>query len=269
MASSPAGPCCSCWWECCSPAPRCPAWCLRFPLYILAARQVADTVHVASGRGSGWRWVLASVATAVPIAVAIILLNRLSTATLDQPPVEYLYGEAGLILVGLLCFTFLLTGRERGALVWYGLAVLAAGFLVHSTVFLSYREESLAYEPAAGAQLSPYLRDAARTAAYFSVHYGMPVTVDPGLREATKWYLRDAQDVRYAQDATTGSLIRLADGDQAAARDELPRRPGLYQPAIDARQLNWRGLWRWAVDRTGLVRANTRDIIARTPSGNW
>ncbi|HZK67366.1 MAG TPA: hypothetical protein VFD42_07465, partial [Chloroflexota bacterium] len=238
-------------------------------LYLMAARQVADTALAASDRGSGWRWVLASAATAVPIGVAIVLLNRLSNTTLEQPPVEFLFGEAGLILVGLLCFLFLLTGRERGALAWYSLAILAVGYLLHSSFFLSYREESLAFEPAAGTQLSPYLRDAARTAAYFSAHFGMPVTVDPGLRAATAWYLRDARDVRYGQDATDGSLIRLVAGDQASAQDGLPRRPGLYQPAIDARQLNWRGLWRWAVDRTGLVRANARDIIARTPSGNW
>lgn len=238
------------------------------PLYLLAARLVARTLPLAGGAEGSWRWGLSALAVAVPCTVGLVLLNRATTPFTDIPS-PYLYGELALVGTAGLAVGFLLDSRGRLSLAWFALAILSSGFLLHSTVYLNYRVESMPVEPILGAQPSPFLRAAAADAAYFSNHYRSQVTVDPRLRAATEWYLRDAKGVQYSLEAGHGISFTLA----GPIHDTLPggseRRPGLYEPSIDLARASWQEVWRWAVRRDGLVRANQRDIIVRAPAGNW
>ncbi len=238
------------------------------PLYLLAARLVADGLPLLKGRGHGWSWNLVALFVTVPVIVAIVLLNR-ATGSENDIPTPYLFGEATLVVVGSLAFTFLLHSREKLALVWCGVSILSLAFLLHTTVYLNYRMETLDREPIVGSQLSTSLRTAASQAAYFSAYYNQRVTVDPELRSATLWYLRDARDVRYSTDAQDGISIALIRSAQSKLDPSAERRAGLYLPSIEPRDASWRSVWRWLVMRDGLVRPNQRDIIVRAPAGNW
>lgn len=238
------------------------------PLYLLAARLVSDSYALARHAGRGWRWSTTSLAVAIPTAVAIVLLNRASTPGMEIPT-PYLYGEAALAIVAVLAFAFLLRGLERLALVWHAIAILSVGFLIHTTSLLNYQTETVAREPLVGSQTSIHLRDAALEAAYYSTYYFQRVTVDPELKAATQWYLREARDVRYTSEASDGISIGLVRPSQTKLEPSSERRAGLYVPSLDPRGLSWRGVWSWLVTRDGLVRANQRDIIIRAPAGNW
>ena len=96
-------------------------------------------------------------------------------------PSPFLYGEAILVILAVATILFALQGKERLALGWYALAVLSVGFIVHTTVFLNYRMETIGQEPVVGTQITPSLRDAAKEAAYYSRYYSQTITVDPDI----------------------------------------------------------------------------------------
>ncbi len=237
------------------------------PLYLLAARVVAAGVPRMTAATVDWRWVVASVGLASPLLVAIVLLNR--TAVLGEViPQPYLGGEVALVVAGCVLFAVILDGKGRLSAGLVGGAVLGIAFLVHSSVFLNYRTESISREPVAGQQISPVLRNVATEAGYFSDYFESGVAVDPQLRSALEWYLRDAPGVRFGAGGTDGISIQLAQSSQAAPGD-AERAAGVYAPTIDAGRLSWRGIWAWLMTRDGLVQANQRDIIFRAPAGNW
>lgn len=238
------------------------------PLYLLAARFVADTLPLAAGRGRGWRWGVSSLAVAVPTAVAVVLLNRLSTSAADLPAV-YLYGEASVVAAAALIVVFLLDGRARAALAWFAVAILSVVYLVHGAAFLNYRMETLSREPLVGTQISPVLRDAATSEAYLARYFRVSMTVDPQLREPLSWYLRGTDSILFSAEPTQGMSLALLQGGAGKLEPGSDRMPGLYAPSISSRDLIWQEVWRWVVNRDGLVRANQRDIIVRAPAGNW
>lgn len=237
------------------------------PLYLLFARLASDSLGLARWVGRGWGWTTASTAVAVPAAVAIILLNRASSGA--DIPTPFLYGEGALLIAGAIAVAFLLNGREKVALAWCAAAILSVGFLIHATAFLNYRLETLPSEPIVGSQVSTSLRDASLDAAYFAAYYNAPVTVDPELRSATRWYLREARSVQYSTEAPDGISIMLVRGARPEMGKGFERRPALYTPGVDVRAFSWRSAWGWLAMRDGLVRANQRDIIVRAPAGNW
>jgi hypothetical protein len=239
-----------------------------FPLYLLSARLVAETLPLAKGASLNGRWLVSAVALAVPIAVAMVMLNRVSTPG-TSTPVEYFYAEACLVAVAAVLMAVLPERRGQLALAWWAVAILFAGYLVHGAAFLNYRMETVSMEPLVGAQVSPILRDAATYESYISQYFQTRVTVDPELRTPLAWYLRAAKDVAYSTELTRGIGLSLLHGDAAPTDPGSDRRPGLYTPSIDSRELTWQGVWRWAVSRGGLVTPNQRDIIVRAPAGNW
>lgn len=238
------------------------------PLYLLAARLVSDSLPLMRGVGWNWRWAVASASVAVPFAVAVVLLNRATLPGMMIEPV-YLYVELALVLVTGLAVGFLLERRDRMALAWLAVALLSAGYLTHSAAFLNYRMETVSREPLVGNQISPFLRDAVLSSAYYSAYYRTPLSVDPSLKASLAWYLRGAGDVQYTTEVSQGISFRLVQRGQESLETGSERRPGLYAPAIDPRDLSWQGVWRWVVSRDSLVRANQRDIIVRAPAGNW
>ncbi len=238
------------------------------PLYLLAARLAGDTLHLARRARGDWKWIVASAAVLVPLGVGSVLLNRGTTPAAEVPQI-FLYGEAVLVVAGALLVGFLLDGRARVALAWYAVLLVSLGYLLHTTVFLNYNMETVSREPAVGTQLSPALREAALSAAYYSSYYRTPVAVDPQLRGALAWYLRSAGDIQYTANSSQGINIALLQRQQDQLEPGTERRPGLYVPTIAGRDLSWQAAWRWAVLRDGLVSPNQRDIIVRAPAGNW
>lgn len=238
------------------------------PIYLLAARLAGETLWWTKSVGLAWRWLVSALAVAVPIAVAMVMLNRLSTPASDTPAV-YLYGEVCLVAVAAITVALLLDGRGKLALAWCVVAVLSAGYLVHGAAFLNYRMETLSREPLVGTQISPSLREAATTEAYIAQYFRTQVTVDPQLRGPLAWYLRSANDVVFSAGSSQGISLSLLRGETASPDPAFDRRPGLYAPSISTRDLTWQEAWRWAMSRDGLVRANQRDIIVRAPAGNW
>lgn len=237
------------------------------PLYLLAARTAGGSLRQASGLRWDGRTVVAAVAVGVPIAVGIVLLNRVATPA-TATPVEYFYVEICLLAVGAVAL-LLLRARERAALAWWTSAILVVGFLVHSSAFLNYRAETVGREPLVGTQVSPVLREASRYESYISRFFRVQVTVDPELRGPLVWYLRDGKEITYSTELTRGVGIHMLRGDATPIDPGSDRRPGLYSPTIVRSDLTWQEVWRWAVARDGLVRANQRDIIVRAPAGNW
>ena len=171
--------------------------------------------------------------------------------------------------VSALSITFLLHGRERLAFGWNAFAILSLGFLIHSSVFLNYRTQSVGQEPVVGSQVSIPLRAAATEIAYYSRYYSQTATVEPELKIATLWYLREATNVRFSSGSSDGISLKLVRSNQITLDPGSERRPGLFVPSIDSRSLSWREIWGWLVMRDGLVRTNQRDIIVRSPAGNW
>ena len=210
---------------------------------------------------------VALVAVGVPVAVGIVLLNRVATPA-TATPVEYFYVEICLMAVAAVSL-LLLGGLERAALLWWAAAVLMVGFLIHSSAFLNYRAETVDREPLVGTQVSPVLREAARYESYISRYFQVRVTVDPELRDPLSWYLRDGKEITYSTELTRGVGIHMLRGDAIPIDPGSDRRPGLYSPTIARADLTWQEVWRWAVVRDGLVRPNQRDIIVRAPAGNW
>ena len=236
------------------------------PLYLLAARMAADGLGMVRRASFGWLSGIGLLSVLVPLAVGLVLLNRASTPA-TAVPVEYVYGEMALVVLAGLVLGLLLEGRHRRAVVWSVLVLLSVGYLLHSSVFLNYRAESWPRELVMGRQPSAYLRTVASDAAYFSRYFGARVTIDPQLRDVTGWYLREARDVQYSTEARDGIVVLLAERSQQPS--DWDRMPGVYSPAIDPTDASWQGVWRWAVFREGLVRANPRDIIVRAPMGRW
>jgi hypothetical protein len=181
----------------------------------------------------------------------------------------YVYGELALVALAGVALSFLLRSRERVALVWALLAVLGAGYLLHNTVYLNYRTDSLSREPLASGQVTSYLRGASEEASYFTSYFDMALTVDPQLKSAEEWYLRGAKNVQYSSTRSQGMLISSVRTGDEAAREGADRYPGIFMPAFDPGDLSWQAVWRWMVNRDGLVRPNQRDIIVRIPSKNW
>ncbi|HEX9016991.1 MAG TPA: hypothetical protein VF960_13440 [Chloroflexota bacterium] len=234
------------------------------PIYLLASRTVASSLSVARGASSGWRWRASLVAASVPVFVAFGLLNRASKLS-EPTPVEFIYGEAGLVLAAISLLAYLPEGAGRRAILWYGFAALSVAFIVHSAVFLNYRMESAPSEPVVGQQISPELRRATTEAVYYSTYFDATVRVDPQLRGALAWYLRGAPNVEYSAQQSEGISILLAPTAQAPLGEGSNRIPGVFTPAFDG-GLSWRGAWGWVIARNGLVRPNPRDIILRAPS---
>lgn len=238
------------------------------PIYLLAARLGASTIGVTHHIRGGWRWNSAALVVTVPATVGIVLANRGTTPGLDIPSI-YLYGEAIVVAVAGVATVLLLSGGARRALGWCVLAVLSVGFIFHNSVTLNYNQETAIKEPVVGVQPSAALRSAARDASYYSRVYRTPVTVDPQLRGALEWYLRDARDVQYGADRPDGISISLFRDTGQDPKPEYERRPGVLTPAIDPPGTTWQGVWRWVVFRDGLVRTDPRDTIIRAPAGNW
>lgn len=238
------------------------------PLYLLATRLAAESLPLAKGARSDWKWFAAALAVAVPLGVGTVLLNRGSTPA-TSTPAPFLYLEIALVIVGALAVGLLLDGRGRAALAWFAVMLLCVGYTLHGTAFLNYRIESLSMEPVIGTQVAPDLRDAALAAAYYSAYHRIPVAVDPQLRVPLAWYLRGAREVEYSAQSTQGIAISLSQLPQVKLDPSVERIPGLFSPTVSSRDLTWQGAWRWAVGRDGLVRPNPRDIIVRAPAGNW
>jgi hypothetical protein len=239
-----------------------------FPLYLLAARLVAGSLGILAHRGSGWGWSLAVIAVSLPLVVGYILLNRASTPGLDLPT-PYLYGLAALVGVAGLGLGALTRGRSRLALVWLVLAALATGYLVHTTAFLNFRTITASMEPAIGAHPSRALVQAAEEASYYALYAGSQLAIDPDLYRVAGWYLREAREGNWTGHGPQAVSIGNFRADEALTGDAGERRPGTFNPVVDPGRLRWEEIWRWMVDRTGLVERNQRDIILRAPAGNW
>ncbi len=237
------------------------------PLYFLAARFLAGRLEA-----TGWSWDRSHLKDAalllLPVLMAIVLMNA-ATMPSNERFVEVLY--VGLMMVGLGAAAGVVTLKLFGqtALAWGALLLLSGAFLLHSSAFLNYRIESVSAEPIVGTQVSPSFRDAAADASYYGSYFAADVAVDPQLRAASQWYLRQLRDVAYSAAQTTQISFRTVPAGQFTLDSGSERRPGTYSPAIDFRDFNWRALWRWLLDREGLVRPNQRDIIVRAPAGNW
>lgn len=239
-----------------------------FPLYLLAARLAAPLLAGMTRGERGWRWNLAAVGVGTPLAVGVGLLNRASTPNTAVPE-PFLYAELALVGVALLSLWSLPRGHARVALVGSFLAVLASGYLVHSLFFTNYVMPGQRAEAVVAAQPSAALRAAASEAAYYSRYLGVALTVDPGLRPSVEWYLRDAPAVNWSPQPAQGIMIATSQPGAGEATREWERRPGAYIPELQASRLSWQELWRWGLNRAGLVVQNQRDIIVRAPAGNW
>jgi hypothetical protein len=238
------------------------------PLYLLAARLLAGSLGILAHRARGWGWNLAAIAVAPPMVVGYILLNRASNPGLDTPT-PFLYGQMALVGVAGLGVGLLVRGRSRLALGWIVLAIISTGYLVHTTAFLNFRAATASMEPVIGPHPSEELREAAQEASYYARYSGTQLSVDAELYTVAGWYLRDAGEggwSRHGPQALSISLFRAGD---VSAQLDGERRPGVIDPVIDPARLKWQEVWRWMVDRSGLVGRNQRDIILRAPAGNW
>ncbi|HEX2986608.1 MAG TPA: glycosyltransferase family 39 protein [Chloroflexota bacterium] len=238
------------------------------PIYLLAARTVSGTVHLARGAAIEWRWVGGFILVGVPIVVAMILLNR-SSVLLEPIPQEYVIGEVSLVLCAVIAAFTLLDGGGRKAVAWYVVAVAAFGLWIHTAAFLNYRTDTFQEEVVAGQQLSTQLRDAAVEGAYYSTRFNARLEVAPQLKTPLEWYLRNASNVDYAAGSTDGPSIVFADPGSGIATAGSERAPGLYSPSFDPAGFTWQGAWGWTMARSGLVRPNPRDIILRIPLSVW
>jgi hypothetical protein len=238
------------------------------PAYLLAARAVAGSLPIAARARASWKWTVGFLGVIVPLLVAVVLLNRAAVLR-QEVPAEFLYGEAALVLCGILISALVLDGPGRSSVAWGATAVLSIGFILHTAIFLNYRMDSVQSEFVAGQEVTPFLREAATEAAYFSTYYGTNVTVDPQLRPAVEWYLRNGTGIAFSGGSSQGITIQLAQQAQASLPATSERSPALYTPMFDTASLSWRGLWSWLVTRDGLVRTNQRDIILRAPAGDW
>lgn len=238
------------------------------PMYLLAARTVASMFPFKHGPLVGWRLAVPAIAVAVPLLVAIVMLNRASI--LDQEiPAAFIYGEAALVLCGAALVLVMLDGSGRVALFGGAATVLGILFVVHTTAFLNYRMESASRELVGGEEITPSLREAALEASYYSKYFDTAVSVDPQLRGATEWYLRDAQGVNYSTANGQGISIQVAQTGKTAATPTTARFAGLFSPSVDSGSYSWKDVWSWLVARKGLVRPNQRDILLRAPAGDW
>ena len=238
------------------------------PMYLLTTRTVASMFPFKHGPRVGWRLAVPSIGVAVPLLVAIVMLNRASI--LDQEiPAAFIYGEAALVLCGAALVLVMLDGSGRVALFGGAATVLGILFVVHTTAFLNYRMESASRELVGGEEITPSLREAALEASYYSKYFDTAVSVDPQLRGATEWYLRDAQGVNYSTANGQGISIQVAQTGRTAATPTTARFAGLFSPSVDSGSYSWKDVWSWLVARKGLVRPNQRDILLRAPAGDW
>lgn len=238
------------------------------PMYLLGARALAGGLPLARGIHMSWRWGVASLGVMVPVLVAVVMLNRASILGQEIPAV-FLSGEAALVTCGVLVIFVMLDGRGRSALGWGAATVVGVLFLVHTTFFLNYRLDSAPRELVAGQEITPFLREAATEAAYYSRYFDSTITVDPQLRVPLEWYLRSALNVGYSTANTQGISIQVSRSAQTPVTPTTARRPGLYAPAFDAGEFSLQGVWAWLVAREGLVSPNQRDILLRAPAGDW
>ena len=237
-------------------------------MYLLTTRTVASMFPFKHGPRVGWRLAVPSIGVAVPLLVAIVMLNRASI--LDQEiPAAFIYGEAALVLCGAALVLVMLDGSGRVALFGGAATVLGILFVVHTTAFLNYRMESASRELVGGEEITPSLREAALEASYYSKYFDTAVSVDPQLRGATEWYLRDAQGVNYSTANGQGISIQVAQTGRTASTPTTARFAGLFSPSVDSGSYSWKDVWSWLVARKGLVRPNQRDILLRAPAGDW
>jgi 4-amino-4-deoxy-L-arabinose transferase-like glycosyltransferase len=234
---------------------------LLLPFSLLAAtlvEEVASSVDWSVLR----RWWLVPLGALALATYGLLQLTHWAHNAASVSDVERVYLilaliGAALIVAGGLYYL----GRNGLALALPVLAALALPFSVHSSLSVAFddgTEFAAAARPADG-MLS--LRAAVRAQAEET---RLPVAIDPDLRDALGWSLRD-EPVAFG-DPATGAAFVLPSESQPPAGYEAPGGPLRVAEGWAPDSLEVLPAWRWFVYREAYGNLSTTDVILLTPS---
>ena len=139
-------------------------------------------------------------------------------------------------------------------------AALALPFLLHSSLSLGLRDGA---EPAAGGRATASVAGLRAAVAAAAAEAGVPAAVDPGLRDALGWHLRDVP-VAFGDPSAGAPVIAAAGRPAPAGYEPLGARWRISEQWVldDFPPLR---TWRWFVYRKGYGNLSTVDVQILVP----